>query len=271
MTDILSHDANIGKILCDAAMNADIDSVRNILNPLLIKKRSSKDISRAIRILISYGLLPCDEPKLTVDDRVSIIKQIMLTPNIVELIEIEEINDIFDSATTFGPSTILKILLDNQNFLKKIDKSKILWALEHHYVIDILSSKTSTWNLIEKSSSHVLKTLFSYQYILDLIDSRSALSILQSAMIRPNADSIAVIFENHTILDKICDDNIKQQVRHLGLIDDANIVQQLLKNENFTKFLSQEDWNICYRCAKSDEVKQLLEPYYYEMYWCNIL
>lgn len=144
------------------------------------------------------------------------------------MLTVEDVDNIFDKVTNFGPSTIVKELLDNQYFLEKISKKKLMWALQHHYVIDILNKEPSHWNLVEKDGSNVLHVLLSYQYILDLIDSETALYILQNTMRHANSQSIAVIFDNQTLLGKIDKETVGKRASYIGFIEDDNIIRQLL-------------------------------------------
>lgn len=252
------------KLLYDRAINSDIKGVCDLLEDLSIRNEfTSKGISNVLRRLISSGVLYGSDLELTLENRIIIIQKILSVPEIFKIMEPEDATDTFEIVTNFGPAMILKMLLDTSGFLDKVHKSKIIWSLEHHYTIDILS-KDSNFHLLEKDSSGVLRVLLSYQYILDLIDSKMALHILQNTMTHPNADSIDVIFENNTLLDKIGEENIRAYVGWIGQIKDTNVIQKLLENSKFIKYLSQSDWNACYRCAKMHGNEKLFEPYYQE-------
>ena len=255
-------------LFVDSALDGNIENVQKMLNnPSVVKTFTSDYICKIIRCMITHQTIIYKDPEapynLTPELRISIIKSILSTPGIVDLIGNEQATRIFDVAINFGPSAIVEIFISIPFFLAKIDKLTILRSLQNHFSIDILSQSPDKWNLTEKDSSDVLRVLLDNEYIFSLIDSESAQRILQYTMSFPNAKSLSVIFNNQKLLDKIDNKKIRQTLTHIALIDDANLVSDILKNENITKYLLQEDWCLCYRIAKTDEIKELFEPYYY--------
>ena len=73
----------------------------------------------------------------------------------------------------------------------------------------------------------------------------------------PNANSIAIIFDNQNIIDKIGQENMKQCARWLGFIEDANTATVAEKS----KF---HQISVPRRLNESSEVRALLAPYYYQ-------
>ena len=252
----------------NSALDGEMEKVQNMLNDPLITNDFTGDyicelIRRMIKQELVYCFIPEGPPKLTPEIRYTIIKSILSIPKAIELIDSKQATSTFGSATHFGPSIIVEMLLNLPGFIEKVEKEKIIWALQNHFVIDILSQSPDKYNLIEKDSSDILSVLLDNEYIFSLIDSEIAQRILQWTVTRPNAKSLSVIFNNQKLLDKIDNEEIRNNVRYIMQKNDQKLISDVLNNENITKYLLQEDWSKCYQFAKTDEIKKLLEPYYY--------
>jgi hypothetical protein len=251
------------KMLTDVILDSDIEGLSRLISE--DNELTHNDAVVGLSLLITRRFPGIGH--ISTENQFVMANVMFSSSRISNLLQRDDVNLIFDKLTTYGPSTILNLFLDIFTIIEKLDKSKVIWVLKNAYSIDALANNDSGWDLVEKDSSHIRRVLLSYPRILDMIDSENAFEILRGTISLRSNSNIFVLFDNQDFLDKLSSEQIRKCVDKIGLIQDQNAVSEILNNQKITKYLTQEDWNNCYRCAKIYGNEKLFEPYYTSSYF----
>ena len=226
--------------LCTAAAQGDLEKISAFLDKIALSPAINiNEICNAIKTAMIR------RKNVTIDDqrRKEIVKTILTTPGIAELITTTEAVYILIKACRYGTAPMLKMLLNLSNpyLLGKINQYGAYQAFDELVLC----------NNQKRDKGDLLSVLLSCQEICSLLDDGGEILKTVSTCIdtrAPQPKIVAAFFGSQHLSNLIPAISLKEQARRAiahTIIEykKAKNLEQLLTDQNMTNLLDSDDWS----------------------------